>query len=388
MVTILFVDDQPLVLDGIRRMLIGHRREWSMRFATSGEEALRACAEARVDAIVSDMRMPEMDGATLLESVAQRHPDTIRIVLSGHSELEAALRAMDVAHQYLAKPCEGPAIANALTRTLRQRERLPQPRVRQLVNRLGALPSLPGALRRLRRLLAEPSPALGDVCAGLCHDPALAGKVLQLANSAFFGPSQCLTSVPVAASLLGMSALRHLVTNARTFDPPAVRAAVDALDTEAFERHVVTTARLAAKLEPEAAWCDDAFAAGLLHDAGVLLVAERMPDESAEIQRRVRQGVPRARAEREVIGTDHGEIAGYLFGLWGLPESIVEAVGAHVAFSPSDVEALDARRAVGVASQLATELLGDEVPGRERPSGELWDWWREQAEHGPRQEAA
>ena len=387
-VTILFVDDQPLVLDGIRRMLLAHRREWSMRFAVSGEDALHLCAAGPVDVIVSDMRMPEMDGAALLELVAQRHPDTIRIVLSGHSELEAALRAMDVTHQYLAKPCEGPMIARTLERALRQRDRLQQVDVRQIVNRLGVLPSLPRPLRRLRQLLAEPAPPMAEVADAICREPAIAGKVLQLANSAFFGPSQRVSSVPVAASLLGLSALRHVVEGAQVFSPPAPRGGCCSLDPDAFARHAVATARLASALEPEAPWVADAYAAGLLHDVGVLVIASRLPDQFCEIQARVAAGATRSAAEKAVIGADHGEIAAYLLGLWGLPAEVVDAVGAHVRFDDGAIEALDTAAAVGVASQLAHELEDEAPPARPRPQGETWDWWRERARLAPEREAA
>lgn len=359
-----------------------------MRFAVSGEDALRLCASETVDVIVSDMRMPEMDGATLLGLVAQRHPDTIRIVLSGHSELEAALRAMDVTHQYLAKPCEGPMIARTLENALRQRDRLPQAHARQVVHRVGVLPSLPRPLRRLRQLLADPAPSAHEVAAALCQEPALSGKVLQLANSAFFGPAQRVSSIPVAASLLGLSALRHLASAAQVFTPPAPRGGACKLSPDHFGRHAHTTAHVAAALASGEKWADDAFAAGLLHDVGVLVIASGMPDEFCEIQRRVDAGEPRSQAERAVIGTDHGEIAAYLLGLWGLPDVVVDAVGAHARFEASLDAPLDVKTAVAVASRLARELDEDRPNARPRPEGDRWEEWRACARVAMDREAA
>lgn len=391
MVSILFVDDQPLVLDGIRRMLLAHRRTWSMRFATSGDEALQVCANDHVDLIVTDMRMPEMDGATLLEHIAHQYPDMIRVVLSGHSELEAALRAMNVAHQYLAKPCEGPAIAHTLRRALVLRDRLPDSRVRQIVNRLGVLPSLPGAVTRLQRMLSDPTPNMSEVTEALGREPGIASKVLQLANSAFFGPAQHVASLHVAAPLLGLSALRHLASNVQKFEPPQIRGGAPGIHPIAFERHGATVAGIAASLVPDAPWRDDAYAAGLLHDVGVLVLAARMPADFAAIQARVDAGEPRSIVERELLGTDHGEIAGYLLGLWGLPDSIVDAVAAHTRFradEAGELDELDVNSALGVASVLAREWLDEPLYGRTRPEGPRWDEWRDRARGALEREAA
>jgi YesN/AraC family two-component response regulator len=102
---ILFVDDESKILDGIRRMLHADRGRWDMQFATGGEDALRACEAASFDVVVSDMRMPGMDGAKLLGHIRDRFPGTARIILSGYSEVALATRAVPVAHRFLTKPC-------------------------------------------------------------------------------------------------------------------------------------------------------------------------------------------------------------------------------------------------------------------------------------------
>src|ERR1700744_745010 len=103
---ILFVDDEENILDGIRRMLHADRDRWETEFVTSGQAALLAAKERPFDVVVSDLRMPGLDGAELLGHIREQFPGAGRIVLSGYSEPGLAARAAKVAHRVLAKPCK------------------------------------------------------------------------------------------------------------------------------------------------------------------------------------------------------------------------------------------------------------------------------------------
>ena len=104
--TVLFVDDEQMVLDGLRRSLRDMRREWNMLFATSARDALEFFEQYQIDLIVSDMRMPQLDGAELLGEVKKRDPRTIRFILSGQTSAEDAKRLEGVCQQFLSKPCD------------------------------------------------------------------------------------------------------------------------------------------------------------------------------------------------------------------------------------------------------------------------------------------
>ena len=101
MKNLLFVDDEPRVLQGLQRQLRVMREEWQMDFVESGPKALEFLATSPVDVLVTDMMVPGMDGAQLLTEVMKRHPDTVRLVLSGHADREAVLRLVGPVHQYL-----------------------------------------------------------------------------------------------------------------------------------------------------------------------------------------------------------------------------------------------------------------------------------------------
>src|SRR5256885_11774657 len=124
MIRILFVDDEPKVTEGLHRMLRSMRREWEMTFATSGAEALEKLSAKPFDVVVSDMRMPGMDGCQLLTEVMRRHPQVVRIILSGYSDKETIMRSIGLAHHYLSKPCDAETLKETIRRACDLRDQL------------------------------------------------------------------------------------------------------------------------------------------------------------------------------------------------------------------------------------------------------------------------
>ena len=116
MKTLLFVDDEPKVLQGLQRQLRPMRHEWDMNFAENASQALEFMSARPVDIVVSDMMMPGMDGSELLKAIIQLRPQTVRIILSGHSDREAVLRLVGPAHQYISKPCDADELRRAIER--------------------------------------------------------------------------------------------------------------------------------------------------------------------------------------------------------------------------------------------------------------------------------
>lgn len=102
---VLFVDDEPEVLLGLQRTLRSMEGKWRMTFVSTGREALEALAREPFHAVVSDLRMPVMDGAQLLAEVKKRYPDTVRIVLTVSADRATIQKMRELAHEYLVKPC-------------------------------------------------------------------------------------------------------------------------------------------------------------------------------------------------------------------------------------------------------------------------------------------
>ena len=357
---VLFVDDEPRILEGLEDRLMRYRNQWTMRFLGSGEAALAMLEHERFDVIVSDMRMPKMDGPTLLSLVKERHPHMVRIVLSGFSELEAALRAVPVAHQFLTKPCEPHVLENVIERACSLHGLIADENLKRIIGKVQRLPSVPRVYGELLTELADERTGARDVAELLESDIAMTAKVLQLVNSAFFGLGRQITDVVQAVSYLGFSLVKNLVLTIEVFEMDGTPE-VGRFSLEHAQGHALTVAEIAAHiLAEDRQQREDVFMASVLHDIGKLVLAHELPGEFGHMRLQACDSKrPGHVVEREVLGTTHAEVGGYLLGLWGLPYTVVEAVANHHAPERVAQKGLDVLTAVVVANALVNERVPD-----------------------------
>jgi HD-like signal output (HDOD) protein/ActR/RegA family two-component response regulator len=329
MKSILFVDDERAVLDGLRARLHALNSKWTMKFVESGALAITAMQEHPYDVIVTDMRMPMMSGATLLEHVGANWPQTIRVVLSGYSELEMTTSLVPLAHQYLSKPCQPRQLENVIERCLLLHDLLSRPQLRAVVGRIQKLPSLPAIYAAFQSILSNQSITNREVAALVTADAALAARVLQIVNSAFFRLARRISSVEQAVAYLGFTAIRNLAMSVEVFSKwPGGTCSV--LDLGLLQLHAQGVAAAANALGAKTTFADDAMLAGLLHDIGYWVLAQECPEELGKaVALSISARIPLYAAEMEIIGASHAEIGAYLLGIWGLPHSVVEAVAHH-----------------------------------------------------------
>jgi YesN/AraC family two-component response regulator len=173
---ILFVDDEPMVLQGIQRSLRSMRAEWEIELASGGPEALETMAQAPFDVVITDMRMPGMDGAQLLDLVKARFPRTVRIILSGQSDRETILRSVGPSHQYLSKPCDVDELKQRLIRAFALRDMLDGPQLKEVISRLKTVPSLPALYVAVTEALQSPETSIAKIGNLIAQDMACAPK--------------------------------------------------------------------------------------------------------------------------------------------------------------------------------------------------------------------
>jgi HD-like signal output (HDOD) protein len=330
---ILFVDDEAMLLLGLQRSLRSMRSEWEMAFVNGGAEALQLMEREPFDIIVTDMRMPAMNGAQLLEEVKRRFPQCFRIILSGQADQETIIRAVDPTHQYLSKPCDTNELKKRLMRAFAVRGLLNNPELQAIVSRLETLPSLPALYIEVTSELESREPSISRIAQLISQDMAMTAKMLQLVNSAFFG-LRCRVSNPMqAVQLLGLDTLRALVLSTHVFDKFQTEILGEP-ETSYLWKHSFSVAKFAKSIatfeRTDRQTIDDCFTSGLLHDSGKLILSSAMGKQYGGVLELVkRTGRRLVDAEKEVLGYSHAEVAAYLLGLWGLPEGVIEGVAQH-----------------------------------------------------------
>jgi HD-like signal output (HDOD) protein/ActR/RegA family two-component response regulator len=352
MMRLLFVDDEPRILQALKQSLRTKRREWEMLFAEGGAAALEELGRAPFDAVITDMRMPGIDGAELLRRVKGLQPQALRVVLSGHVDDSTAVRAAGIAHRFLAKPCDSDVLMANLHEALALRTRLGSEEMKKCIAGIAGVPSLPGACLKLSKALEDEDVALDEVTRIIEADVGMAGKVLQLVNSSFFGLSRRIAGIGQAVRSLGLHTIRSLVM-AQVLYEEFQGADVETMRIE--QEHALLAARYARAFPLEARRTELAVTAALLHNVGQLALMARLPEDyRANHEYAAAHGVSLVDAERTRLGVTHADVGAYLLDLWGLPHEVTEAVGAH--HDPIDArEALDPTAVVYLVDILAAE---------------------------------
>jgi HD-like signal output (HDOD) protein len=376
--TILFVDDEARILSGLQRALRPQRSVWNMLFANSGDEALAMLAGTPTDVVVSDFRMPGMDGAELLRQVRRRHPAVVRIILSGQFDNEAGLRALPETHQFLSKPCEPSMLSDHVSRVCRLADQVESAPARAVAAGLSSLPLDPEAYRQLADSASREDSDLVTLTDLAVGDLAVTVKALQLAHSAYFGVTQKAHSVPEAIGSLGFNLLRQLVLATDVFEASVAEEPLAVAPAE-LHCHSMTVAELARGVfaPPELAFA--ATVAALLHDTGKMVLAHRFPQEYRRALAAVeRHGVALSQAEKTELGAAHEDVGGYLAGIWGFPETSVQAILKHHAAAETE-PAFDVNGRCADLNwvlALANHFAGDPDPALEaRIPPALWSRW-------------
>jgi len=327
---ILFVDSDPIALNSLKTALEGRESGWSATFVSSAQAALNLLASRWFDVVFTELRMPGMGGAELLEHLKLHHPSIIRVLLAqplADSQLD---RAIAVAQRFVAKPWDTSSLLANLESVLGAWPRTDNPLVRTIVGRLAMLPSSSTTYPKLVYVMSRNDATIDQLAAVIATDPALSAKLLQVVNSAFFGLPFKVASVPQAVSYLGLTSLRALVLLSSVFAAADSCPIVDGFSPSRLQRHSLLCARLARTLVADQESRDDAFTAGLLHDIGMLALAVGMNKRYALALRHAeRSGRALAEVETSFLGTSHVAVGAYLADVWGLPAVVVDAIERH-----------------------------------------------------------
>ncbi|HUW58368.1 MAG TPA: HDOD domain-containing protein [Planctomycetota bacterium] len=215
---------------------------------------------------------------------------------------------------------------------------------------LEALPTIPIVVSRVLRVVEDSASSANDLVDIIQNDQAICSKVLRVANSAYYGLRQQVTTIGHAVVLLGFETVRNLCLGVgvfRSFLPYAQR---QVLDIERFWEHTIASGVCARMLWEEQGWpgADEVFLAGLIHDIGRLAFLAAEPKGYTElIQKARKDAAPMVEVEREEMGGTHAELGALLCERWDFGPGLVEPVHWH--HDPGESGEEFARRAAGVA---------------------------------------
>lgn len=328
---LLLVDDDPHILKSIPRILSVERPDWDVQTADCGGAALARMEHESFNVVLTDLRMPDMNGLELTKQISQLHPETLRVILTGQPNVESMLEAMGATHQYLSKPFDPDKLVDLLDRIEMVLSSLESPRILDLIGKCNALPPVPGIYLKIKEAVDSEKCSAREIGRILSEDPGLAAKALQIANSPLYGQRTPVPSIEQAINVLGMKTMASLAL-AQSLQPQSDPPEVEKLLREILEHSlaVATTARGLAAESNQTSERDAAFTAGLLHDIGKLALLRAFPTEYLNLVRTAREsGQGIHELETSVWGGHHAGVGAYLLSVWGLPQNVIAAVAFH-----------------------------------------------------------
>lgn len=319
---VMFVDDEPMVLKGMKRSLFN--TGWDILLADSGQQALDILCDTNVDVVISDMQMPGMNGAELLEKISELYPSTVRVALSGHTDKEMAAKASFVAHQWFSKPCSPDEIKTAVKRIETIQQSLPNQKIKEIVGKIKVLPTAPKLFFRIKKLF-DAGVDMSVIANVIGEDPALTAKILQISNSSFFMLSTKVQKIEDAITRLGADVVSCVVAMAEIYSNTMK---IPGYSIEKEQKHSMSTALLGVSFAPREAK-EEAMLVGLLHDIGMYILFILAPNSVETYLQKWKKGEDNSALERELFGADHTQLAGYLLHLWNFPYHLIESILLH-----------------------------------------------------------
>ena len=328
--TILLVDDERDILRAFNRLFMDS--EYNLLLANSGKEALEIINEERIDILISDMKMPSMDGYELLSIVKRKYPNTLRIILSGFSEKKTMIRCIqeNLALTYLLKPWDNNQILLTIGNLLRIQHVLKENHLEELTNASKDDFTIENKVYDELLIQIEQKEQLHIIAHTIEKDFVLSAIILRFVNSVFHGHD--IASVEKALEYLNLQEIKNIILSKKltqtingdekTNNLKGLlwkHAGLSNIITHFFYKEMI------GKGIPE-----NYRLAALLHNIGMLVLLKIYGGNYEElVYEALRENIPFADLEKERYGIDHQEAGGYLLSWWGIPYPIVETAIHH-----------------------------------------------------------
>ncbi len=335
------------------------RVEWRVERAASVACANQLLAREKFSIVISQSTVQNQSGVDFLNDLHTRLPNTLRFFYGDPPKSADLKRLVGIRPSMISSKTRHEMVLAQLERELLVQSWLTNKEVRQRISAFRKLPSISSIYNQVIAELDSPSGSFDKVASLIAQDPLMTAKILQVVNSAFFALSSAVTKPEEAVLILGAERTKALVLAVPVFTRLDSNAC-PGLSPDGIWQHsmeVATLARLVALSEKcSVSDANAAFTAGLLHDVGKLLLAVNLSEDYGRVLKHAEElGISVILAEQKKLGATHAEVAACLFGTWGLPVPVLEAVAHHHQPTRSENSKFTPLTAVHVANALFYE---------------------------------
>lgn len=332
--TLFLIDDEEAILASLYRLF--RRDGYNIVRFTSAKEAISQLNNYNVDIIITDMRMPEMNGLEFLKVAKVVCPEAIRVILSGYEEKEVVLDALSnsFAHQYFLKPWDDSMLKDYISKTIKLQNGLRNEKLSSAILKFNHLPSSKKFQTRLVSFLKQEESSLNELVDEIKENPTLIAKVLQVANSVYYASYKNISSIRDAIIFIG-TAYVHILASAVDMYQSLIKELPIEVQKhiETFWEKALKRAAYAKKIAEN--WrshvdSQTVYVASLLQDIGLLLrisTEHEKYEKMLSLQKSEKQSL--TEADKKVFPISHEQISSEILRLWNFPEEIIDAVASH-----------------------------------------------------------
>jgi HD-like signal output (HDOD) protein/CheY-like chemotaxis protein len=370
---VLFVDDQTVVLKAIRKEMEGS--DFDVYLARGAGDGLKILDKMRVEILVTDFIMPDMDGIDFLQAVKEKYPHIHRIVLSGCVEDSSVMNGIrkGYATAYFSKPWEKGALKQTITHFLKRRRKLKFEKISRMLEEITELPGLPSTYQEFVDAVSKDKQA-GEISKIINKDVALTARILHLANSAFYG-SVNISTVESAIMRLGLNAVKDIIFTFSFISELDWQP--DQLEMlQAIIRHSILVNKFIKKvyfLKHGETLRQEYISVGITHDIGKIVLLQYFRDRYQSILDYMENHPGTGFMEGELaMGFErqtHAEIGACFLDLWHLPDFMVDTALYHHEKGKGDqpynrvVEALHFTDRILESLETASDSADVDLPG-------------------------
>ena len=331
---IMFVDDELSVIKSLKRTFRKYSKQWKMFFFTNPLEAFESLKENPVDVIITDMKMPEETGFTLLSKVKANYPGTIRIILTGYADKKLIYSSFEIAHQLLIKPISAESIISVVNQINKINSYIQDKELQKVVNNLSYLPPLPEIYVKLTNKIKDPESSLKDLAKIISLDPSLSADILKMVNSAYFGLSHKVFKISQAINFMGIDLIKDIILTSSIFKN-LHGTQTQILWIKKIYKHSSNVLKYAMEICKQIE-IDDIdknyiFIAAMFHDLGKIIMIMNLGNQYETLLNSFEKekNINIEELELKKISITHSQVGAYILGLWGFSTKVIQTILFH-----------------------------------------------------------